>query len=149
MTINWHIKHFGELTIHELYALLQLRAKVFAVEQDCVYQDLDDKDQKAVHVMGHTEDDQLVAYSRLLPQGISYDDMSIGRVVTDTSFRSYGIGKELMDVSINACYKCFGQGPIRISAQLYLKTFYEGYSFVAVTEPYIEDHILHIEMLKN
>ncbi len=148
MDIKWFIKRFEELSINELYSLLQLRARVFAVEQDCVYQDLDDKDQPAIHVMGYNNE-QLVAYSRLLPPGVSYEDMSIGRVVSDTSVRRYGIGKELMNVSIRACYEHFGEAPIRISAQLYLKAFYEAYSFVAVTEPYIEDNILHIEMVRN
>ncbi|MBS1585195.1 MAG: GNAT family N-acetyltransferase [Bacteroidetes bacterium] len=148
MTINWSIKLFKELEVKELYALLQLRAKVFAIEQNCVYQDIDDKDQTAVHVMGY-DDGKLIAYSRLLPPGVSYDDVSIGRVVTDPAYRRYGIGKELMKVSIDACHQYFGQGSIRISAQLYLKAFYEGFLFVAVTEPYIEDHILHIEMLKD
>jgi ElaA protein len=148
MNITWSIKKFSELSINELYALLQLRAKVFAIEQDCVYQDLDDKDQDAVHVMGY-DGNQIVAYSRLLPHGISYEDVSIGRVVTDTAYRRYGIGKELMKLSIDACHQYFGAGPIRISAQLYLKAFYEGFSFVALTEPYMEDHILHIEMLKD
>jgi len=148
MQVKWIIKAFNELDLHELYALLQLRARVFAVEQNCVYQDLDDKDQKAIHLMGYAEG-QMVAYSRLLPKGISYDDVSIGRVVTDTSFRRYGIGKELMLVSLDACQSYFGPGPIRISAQLYLKAFYEGFAFLAVTEPYIEDNILHIEMLKD
>lgn len=148
MNITWSIKAFDELEIKELYALLQLRAKVFAIEQNCVYQDLDDKDQDAVHVIGY-EGNKMVAYSRLLPQGVSYEEVSIGRVVTDTAYRRYGIGKDLMKVSIDACYNYFGEVPIRISAQLYLKAFYEGFSFVAVTEPYIEDHILHIEMLKD
>ena len=148
METQWLIKRFEELNINELYSLLQLRAKVFALEQDCVYQDLDDKDQSAIHIMGYNKQ-QMVAYSRLLPPGISYDDMSIGRVVTDTNYRRYGIGKELMRVSLDACNKYFGAGPVRISAQLYLKAFYEGFSFVAVTEPYMEDQILHIEMLKD
>lgn len=148
MNITWSIKRFPDLDINELYALLQLRAKVFAIEQNCVYQDLDDRDQDAVHVMGY-DSDQIVAYSRLLPKGVSYEDVSIGRVVTDPAYRRYGIGKELMKVSIDACYQYFGTGPIRISAQLYLRAFYESFSFVAVTEPYIEDHILHIEMLKH
>jgi ElaA protein len=147
MDITWIIKEFKDLDLTELYSMLQLRECVFEIEQNCVYPDLDGKDQKAVHVMGYGGG-KMVAYSRLLPQGISYDDVSIGRVVTDTEHRRYGIGKELMKVSIEACYKYFGTGPIRISAQLYLRAFYESYDFVAVTEPYMEDNIPHIEMLK-
>ena len=148
MKITWVIKAFNELSLLELYGLLQLRESVFEIEQNCVYRDLDDKDQDAMHVMGY-EGTKMLAYSRLLPQGISYDDISIGRVVTDTGFRKNGLGKELMRVSIEACSKYFGEVPIRISAQLYLKAFYESYGFAAVTEPYMEDHILHIEMLKD
>ncbi|OJW78589.1 MAG: GNAT family N-acetyltransferase [Bacteroidetes bacterium 46-16] len=148
MQIQWIIKEFKELELEELYGLLQLRERVFEIEQNCVYPDLDDKDQTAVHIMGYG-DDKMIAYSRLLPQGISYEDMSIGRVVTHISYRRFGIGKELMTVSIEACYKYFGKAPIRISAQLYLKAFYKGFDFVAVSEPYMEDNIPHIEMLKD
>jgi ElaA protein len=142
------LKKFDELTPYELYAILQLRNAVFVVEQACVFQDADDKDQGSYHFMGFA-DGILVAYTRLLPPGLGYEYASIGRVVTAPAVRRYGIGKKLMQQSIEAVYKLFGTGPIKIGAQLYLKNFYESFGFIQIGEPYLEDGIKHIYMLKQ
>lgn len=144
--LRFVIKPFKELNIDELYDMLQLRTKVFVVEQNCVFQDMDDKDQKGVHVLGYTGN-ELVAYSRLLPSGVSYPQMSIGRVLTDTDRRKEGFGIKLMEVSIEAMYELYGKHSIRIGAQLYLKNFYEGFGFIQSSDTYLEDGIPHIEMV--
>ena len=145
--MNWKLKTFEELTNHELYALLKLRSLVFVVEQNCVFQDMDDKDQQCLHLLGF-EDGILAAYSRLLPAGVTYNEASIGRVVTDPAFRRKGAGKELRLASIDKLEEAFGKQPIRIGAQLYLEAFYTSFGFHANSEVYIEDGIPHIEMLR-
>src|SRR5512138_1543819 len=102
--INWEIKKFQELTLEQLYAILKLRSEVFVVEQNCVYHDPDGKDQYAWHLMG-TEDGELIAYTRIFPASITYDEPSIGRVVTSPSKRKGGLGRELMERSIEQCEK--------------------------------------------
>lgn len=144
--MNWKAKAFNELNNYELYEILKLRAKVFVVEQNCVFQDMDDKDQKSLHILGF-EDDVLVAYSRLVPSGVSYKEAAIGRVVTDPVYRRNGAGKELMQVSIDKLNEEFGKQPIRIGAQCYLKAFYESFGFIVCSEEYLEDGIPHIEMI--
>lgn len=144
--MNWILKKFDELSVQELYALLRLRNEVFVVEQNCVYQDLDDKDQAAWHLMAW-KNDTLAAYTRILSPGISYKEASIGRVVTSPSQRGTGIGKELMQRSIQCVYDLFGRTPIRIGAQLYLQHFYTALGFTPTSDVYDEDGIDHIVML--
>jgi ElaA protein len=146
--VNWQCKFFTELTNYELYKILQLRNEVFIVEQNCVYQDCDDKDLKAWHLMGW-DNEKLVAYTRLFEKGISYPDgASIGRVLTSPAERRKNLGKQLMVNSIDQVYHLFGNVPIKISAQLYLKRFYESFSFVQYSDVYMEDGIQHIAMIK-
>ncbi|HXR84576.1 MAG TPA: GNAT family N-acetyltransferase [Hanamia sp.] len=146
--VTWQCKFFTELTNFELYKILQLRNEVFIVEQKCAYQDLDNKDLNAYHFMGW-DDKNLLAYTRLLPKGISYPDAaSIGRVITSATVRRKNLGKELMTNSIEEIYRLFGKIPIKISAQLYLKLFYKSFSFVQYTDVYMEDGIKHIGMIK-
>ena len=144
--MTWLCKKFDDLTPHELYAILQLRNEVFVVEQNCVFQDADDKDQHCFHLMGWGKN-KLVAYSRIVPPEISYSESSIGRIVTSPSSRRTGIGKELIKQSINELYILFGRTPIRIGAQMYLQKFYESFGFKQTSDIYIEDDIPHIEML--
>jgi ElaA protein len=147
--INWSFKKFDDLTSHELYSVLQLRNEVFVVEQNCVFQDADNKDQDSHHLMGW-DDETLVAYSRIVPSGIAYDSFpSIGRVVTSPKTRRTGIGKILMQQSIEELQKLFGQSSIKLGAQLYLKKFYESFGFVPSSDMYIEDGIPHIEMIRR
>ncbi|RYZ51212.1 MAG: GNAT family N-acetyltransferase, partial [Chitinophagaceae bacterium] len=119
---------------------------VFVVEQACVFQDADDKDQGCHHLLGFV-DKKLVAYTRLVPPGHIYAETSIGRVVTSPAVRGSGAGRELMRQSIDRCYSLFGKGAIRIGAQFYLKHFYASFGFRQVSEIYLEDGIEHIYML--
>jgi len=144
--ITWICKPFSRLSADELYAILQLRSAVFVVEQNCVFQDADNKDQPSFHLMGW-QDAALVAYTRLVPPGIAYDEASIGRVVTAITARGSGIGRMLMQRSIDECRKLFGEGVIRIGAQLYLKEFYTSLGFIPTGGIYPEDGIDHIQML--
>lgn len=141
-------KAFDSLTPHELYDLLRLRSDVFVVEQNCVFLDLDNKDQKCQHLLLYAQD-KLVAYSRLVPPGLSYPaEMSIGRILTSMGVRGTGVGRILLNESIAACYHLYGQGAIKIGAQLYAKKFYESFGFVQSGAVYDEDGIDHIEMTK-
>jgi len=146
--VNWTIKRFDELTLDELYNILQLRNEVFIVEQNCVYKDLDGKDRSAWHLMA-VENDRLVAYTRILPPGVSYNDAAIGRVVTSSLKRRSGLGRELMKRSIEACRIFFGKTSITLSAQVYLQSFYESFGFMPVGEEYLDDGIPHIKMSRN
>lgn len=147
--INWQCKSFSELTNIELYKILQLRSEVFIVEQTCPYQDCDSKDLKSYHLTANKED-ALLAYSRIIPPGLSYDGAaSIGRVVTSPSARRKNLGRQLMTKSIETIHNLFGTIPIIIGAQLYLKNFYESFSFEQQGEIYLEDGINHIIMLRK
>jgi ElaA protein len=146
MEINWNLKSFDSLTPHELYQLLKLRSEVFVVEQNCVFLDMDNKDQLCMHLLGW-KDNLLVASTRLVPPGLAYDEMSIGRVVSSPLIRGTGIGRKLMQESINQCYNLYGRNPVRIGAQLYLEKFYNSLGFEKDGEVYLEDGIPHVEML--
>jgi ElaA protein len=146
--IQFQIKRFNELSITELYEALQLRSEVFVVEQNCVYQDIDGKDEKALHVLGYFND-ELVAYSRLFNKGYYFEEASIGRVVVSPKYRDKKFGHDLMRVSIGAIKDNFSQTAITISAQEYLKKFYESHGFVQTSEMYLEDDIPHIEMKRS
>ena len=146
--MEFNVKSFSELTVSELYQILQLRSEVFVVEQDCVYQDIDFKDQKALHVLGY-KNNTIIAYTRIFKPSDYFENASIGRVVVKQIERKYGYGHELMKVSIEAIKDSFHQQKITISAQLYLKKFYESHGFIQVGETYLEDGIPHIRMDKN
>lgn len=147
MRIEYFIKAFDELNTMELYQILKLRNEVFIVEQRCAYQDLDDKDLDSYHLMCFIND-KLAGYTRLLPPGISYNEASIGRVVIGSNFRGLKLGRQLMENSIVSCKDLFKTSPLRIGAQTYLTKFYNSLGFIETGEPYIEDGILHIEMIK-
>jgi ElaA protein len=145
---QWEIKTFDNLTSDKLYAILRLRSEVFVVEQRCIFLDIDNRDQSYLHVMGW-KGKSLAAYARLADKGITYREMSIGRVVTSPAYRNIGAGKELMKTALEKCYECFGRGPVKIGAQLYLKKFYGSFGFLQTSDVYLEDGIKHIEMVKN
>jgi len=146
MTVE--IKKFQELLVQELYDILQLRSEVFVVEQDCVYQDLDYKDQLALHIIGYKET-RIVAYTRVFKPGYYFKEASIGRVLVRKSERKYGYGLEIMKASIETIYKNFGNTAIHISAQKYLTKFYTSLGFKIVGEAYLEDGIPHVGMVKE
>lgn len=148
MSIEWKIKPFEVLTVTELYDILQLRSRIFVVEQNCVYLDLDGKDKVALHLFGIFEH-KIVAYARLFKAGISFDNASIGRVTVDPDYRDRKWGHDLMENAIAGILEHFGESQITIGAQLYLKIFYEKHGFVQTGEMYLEDDIPHIEMIKS
>lgn len=147
MDLDWSLKTFAALSPGELYAILRLRSEVFVVEQNCVFLDQDDKDQECYHLMG-TAGNFLAAYTRIVPPGVIYEEASIGRVVTSPLARGSGGGRALMEQSIKTVYEHFGEGVIKIGAQLYLKLFYASLGFVQEGEVYLEDGIEHIYMFK-
>ncbi|MBJ6368432.1 GNAT family N-acetyltransferase [Snuella sedimenti] len=142
------IKRFSELSIHELYDTLQLRSEVFVVEQDCVYQDLDGKDEEALHVLGF-KNNKLIAYTRIFKAGDYFKEASIGRVVVAKNERDFKYGYDIMKASIKAVHDCFNTTVIKISAQVYLKKFYSNLGFKTIGEQYLEDGIPHVAMLKD
>ena len=145
--LKTEVLSFEELNTQQLYDLLQLRSEVFVVEQDCVYQDIDGKDQKALHVLGYSNY-KLVAYTRIFKPGDYFNEASIGRVVVKASYRMHKYGYDIMNASIEAVIKNYKTSEIRISAQTYLKSFYNNLGFVEVGEEYLEDGIPHINMLR-
>lgn len=141
-------KSFQELTTQELYQILQLRSEVFVVEQDCVYQDMDGKDFKALHLIG-SRNNEILAYTRIFGPGDYMDQPCIGRVVVKKSARKEGYGKVIMEASIKAVKEKFNTTTIHISAQTYLQKFYKELGFNPVGEIYLEDDIPHILMIKE
>lgn len=148
MKIEFVVKSFEELSTIELYKILKLRSEIFIIEQNCVYQDIDDKDLKCHHLMCLV-DGNLAGYTRIVPPGLTYEDASIGRVVTGSGYRGLGLGKQLMEHSIKGCKEILKESKIRISAQFYLLKFYNSLGFKEVGSPYDEDGIPHIEMFLN
>jgi ElaA protein len=142
------VKTFQELSTRELYDLLQLRSKIFVVEQNCVYQDIDGKDLDALHVLGYKKD-KLVAYTRVLRPGAYYEEAAIGRVAVRANERSYNYGKDIMLASLDVVKRYFNESAIRLSAQAYLKQFYNNLGFETTGEEYLEDGIPHIEMIRS
>ena len=147
--IKWECKHFNDLTVMEYHHILFLRTKVFVVEQNCPYQEVDEKDKVAHHLFGLNQDNEVVAVTRILPQHISYNEVSIGRVAIKKIARGTGLAHELMLESFAVVEKLFGKQPIRISAQQYLVNYYSKHGFKPIGEMYLEDDIPHVEMLKT
>ena len=147
MALKFSFKSFAEFNPFELYAYLQLRSEVFVVEQNCVYQDLDDRDQLSLHVFVH-HDDELVACARIVPAGLAYPEISIGRVIVAEAYRKQQLGHELLRFCVAEIHKCFGQQKIVLSAQAHLQNFYKKHNFVPEGATYLEDGIPHIHMIK-
>lgn len=139
------IKRFNELSLSELYESLQLRSEVFVVEQNCVYQEVDGKDTKAIHVLGMFNN-TVVAYARLFAPGDYFENASIGRVLISEKYRDRKWGHDLIKESLQAIKTHYNAKEVTISAQLYLKKFYESHGFIQQGEGYLEDGIPHIEM---
>ena len=146
--IHWTIKHFDKLTALEYHHILALRISIFVVEQNCPYQDIDDKDLTAFHVYGKI-DQNVIAVCRILPAGISYAEISIGRVAVSMEYRGTNVANDLMHQTIHFIENQWGKKDIRISAQQHLTTFYNRFGFVQVSEMYLEDDIPHVEMLRT
>jgi len=144
--MKFEFKHFSELTTDELYDILQLRSEIFVVEQDCVYNDLDGLDKDGVHMFVKKEN-KIVAYSRLLKPGSRFNDYSIGRVIVRETERGTGLGIRMMEEAKQFVLEEWKAEKIKISAQKYLKKFYQDLGFKIVTEEYLEDGIPHFGML--
>ena len=143
-----YVKSFEELTTIELYAILRLRSEIFVVEQHCIYQDIDNKDQKALHIIGR-KDEEIVACTRVFNAGYYFKNASIGRIAVKKEFRRYGYGRDLVKASIDAVHTFFKTTRIELSAQEYLIRFYETHGFEKSGETYLEDGIPHIRMIKT
>lgn len=138
---------FDDLSLQQLYDIMALRQEVFVVEQNCVYLDADGKDQKAMHLLGYSLEEKLVAYARIMPKGLSYDNyVALGRIVTSPAGRGKGLGRKLVAECLRQCKNLFGEQPIKISAQSYLLDFYKSFGFQTMGEPYLEDGIPHVAM---
>lgn len=146
--ISWKTKVFKDLTVDEYFEILHLRVAVFVVEQDCPYQEVDEKDRQSFHLFGRAVNGEIIAVTRILPKGVSYDEISIGRVALKKEFRGKGIADELMTESLLFIENNMAKEPIRISAQTYLLNYYKKHGFRQVGTGYLEDNIPHIEMLK-
>jgi ElaA protein len=146
MQIDWSLKPFQELSLQELYDILRLRQEVFAVEQECVYNDCDGRDEPALHLAGRS-DGRLIAYARILPPGIAGADVAVGRVVSSPAHRGTGLGKAVMKRALEAIDRLYGPVPVYLGAQTHLIRFYEAFGFVSGT-PFIEDGIPHTHMIR-
>lgn len=142
------VKTFYELSLDELYSILELRSEIFVVEQDCVYQDVDGKDKKALHVLGKKEN-KLIAYTRCFAPGDYFNVASIGRVMVASDHRNHSYGHDIMEASIKAVTEKYQTSCIKLSAQTYLVRFYEAHGFTPTGKEYLEDGIPHIAMIKN
>ena len=157
-SLRWVWRTFAELSPAELYAALQLRQRVFVVEQACPYLDADGWDDRAWHLLGWLDRDEsegddaaapvLGAYTRIFPPGVKYAEASIGRVVSDPVVRRTGLGRALMHEALRRCADVAPGAGIRIGAQRYLERFYTTFGFVTVSPPYMEDGIEHVEMVR-
>ena len=144
--MQWEIKAFDQLSLQELYTILTLRTNVFVVEQACPYPEVDGKDPNCLHLLG-TINGELVAYLRILPAGLRYDEVSIGRVVIKPSHRGKGLGRLMMEQAIHCITNEWKESQIIIGAQAYLEKFYQSLGFEPVSEVYLEDDIPHLDML--
>ncbi|MGX7328743.1 GNAT family N-acetyltransferase [Enterococcus bulliens] len=148
MALTWKIKSFSTLTPKELYSIMQLRQEVFVIEQACIYQDADGWDEQALHLFC-LDGQQICAYSRLFLAGVKYPQASIGRVVVATSHRKTGLGRILFAEGVRYLTKEYQQQTIYLQAQAYLESFYASFGFQTISKPYLEDDILHVDMLKQ
>ena len=146
--LNLCFKSYDDLSKVELFDIYYLRQEVFVVEQECAYQDVDEKDKFSYHMMAY-DNEVLVAYLRIVRPGVSYEEPSIGRVVTKSSYRGLGYASKLMKNAIEQIKLVFDKSSIRISAQHYLIPFYESLNFKVIGDTYLEDDIPHIEMIYN
>lgn len=152
MSINqWEVKTFQQLTVDELFDVLKLRVDVFVVEQQCAYRELDEHDRhpETRHLSGHDESGQLISYARILPPGLRFPEVNLGRFVVKADSRKQGVGHQLLQAALKEISDCWPKTSIRISSQDYLQAFYAQYGFIRISEVYLEDGIPHVEMLKE
>jgi len=146
--LTWHIKTFDQLSAHELYDILQERTRVFVVEQECAYLEVDGKDQASYHLF-KVENEQIIAYIRLIPKGVSYKEASFGRVLVHEDYRKTGLGRELVQKGLAFLGDAMGENVVRIQAQSHLQRFYASFGFQAISDVYDDDGIPHVDMIKE
>lgn len=146
--IEWKLLAFDALSPRELHALLQLRTEVFVVEQNCVFQDIDGADPQALHLLGR-RDGELLAYARCFAPGIKFAEASIGRVIVRKGARGQDLGHVLIEQAVSAVNRLWGPQAIRIGAQVHLEKYYNTHGFVTLGEPYVEDGIPHLAMIRQ
>lgn len=146
--MEWIIKKFDELKAKDIYNILAIRNEVFIVEQDCVYMDCDYKDFNSYHLFLE-QNGEIVAYLRVLEKGVSFDQISIGRVAVKKDFRGKGLSREMMLKAINFIENDLKETSIKIQAQSYLINFYTSLGFKPISDEYLEDNIPHIDMIYN
>ncbi|MBY5034114.1 GNAT family N-acetyltransferase [Streptococcus gallolyticus] len=144
--MDWTVKAFSDLSVDELYQVLELRSEVFVLEQECAYQDVDGVDPQCYHLFGKS-DGKIVAYLRILPPGLTFSEASIGRVVIKLSHRGQKLAGPMLEAAMQYVIEDMGQETIKISAQTYLEKFYQSQGFVAVSDMYLEDGIPHMDMV--
>ena len=148
--IKWQYKSFEQLSVNQLYDILKLRQDVFVIEQQCIYSDIDQVDKTATHLFAYSDEgDGVRAYLRILPPGVKYKQVAMGRVLTSESSRGTGLGKALMNEALQVVAREYPKQAIKISAQVYLIDFYREFDFTVISEPYDEDGIQHIDMLRS
>lgn len=145
--LNWQFKQYNDLSLNELYDIIALRIKVFVVEQNCPYQELDGKDKKCYHLICRNGIGNLVGTLRILPPGTAFKEVGIGRIVLDESERGVKAGHQMMREAIQFCFAEFGEVPVQLSGQQHLEKFYQQHGFTSMGEPFIEDGIPHISMI--
>lgn len=149
MEITWTTKAFKDLSVDEYFEILHLRIAIFVVEQNCPYQEVDEKDRQSYHLYGRAENGEVIAVTRILPPNISYDEVSIGRVALKKEYRGKGIADELMNETLLFIDQKYGNQQVRISAQVYLLNYYTKHGFQTTGKEYLEDNIPHMEMLRQ
>ena len=149
MKFEHQVKSFQELSLEEFHDIVALRIQIFIIEQNCPYQEVDGKDKFAHHLFFKNEMDEIIAVTRILPQGISYEEVAIGRVVVHEEYRGTGLGNQLMADSMNFVRDKYGDVPVRLSAQKHLENYYGNHGFKSTGKEYLEDGIPHVEMLYN
>ena len=149
MKFEHQVKSFQELSLEEFHDIIALRIQIFIIEQNCPYQEVDGKDKLAHHLFFKNEMDEIIAVTRILPHGISYEEVAIGRVVVHEEYRGTGLGNQLMADSMNFVRDKYGDVPVRLSAQKHLENYYGNHGFKSTGKEYLEDGIPHVEMLYN
>lgn len=145
--VEWRVVRFGELSPHDLHDVLRLRQEVFVVEQNCVFREIDGRDPLALHVLGR-RDGRLVAYARVFAPGVIGEEASIGRVLTEASARGAGLGRAVVAEAMRTIERIAPRAPIRLAAQLHLERFYQSFGFVGIGEKYVDDGIVHLDMVR-
>lgn len=144
--MSFKLKKFEQLTNTELYNILKERTEVFVVEQNCPYPEVDGKDLQSYHLYKE-ENGEIIAYLRILPPGVSYEELSIGRVLVKKEYRGQKVAQQMMEQALRFIQNDLNETTVKIQAQEYLRNFYASFGFEAISETYLEDNISHIDML--